>query len=162
MTFIDPGRVEARIFHSIHSLNGLTHSSNFPDNPTHLPAWLNSFMVRNYNSGSNYFGRQLKTIFVPPESGAHIFYFHVNKEGKLYLTHPNSNEKLIVTVNASTLNNLAGAVQSSPQILIAYEKYPMKVLIWEKLYSDHTGVGVKFPSGTIVYPITDEYLLPPN
>ncbi|XP_057302271.1 uncharacterized protein LOC130636539 [Hydractinia symbiolongicarpus] len=152
------GRIQVKMFTGVSSVNALTSSSNFPDNPLYGIAWFNQFRAVSYFDEAEYFGRQFQTIFVPPITGSYIFYIEVNKQAKLYITHPNSSPELLITITVYTTS----VRKTSPQFLNAFERYDIEVLYYDKLWTDSLKVGVEFPNGDVEYPLTEKYLLPPN
>ncbi|XP_057293260.1 uncharacterized protein LOC130621908 isoform X2 [Hydractinia symbiolongicarpus] len=150
------GRIQVKMFRGIRDLTALT-SGIFPENPFYGIAWFNQFHAPSYFSEADMFGRQLKTVFIPPVTGSYIFYMEVNERGTLYITHPKSPQKLIMTIARYTTS----IKKSAPEYLIAFKKYGIEVLMFEWSHTDRVTVGVEFPNGQVDYPLTEKYLLPP-
>lgn len=151
------GKIQVKVFLNINSFAELTTDPRFPNNPTWI-GWIHQFLLARYEVGAEYFGRQIKTNFVPPKTGSYIFYITIDDEGKLYITHPNSPPKLLIS-----LTFLSSSIKkTAPQELIAFEKYGIEVLMWDRTYNDYITVGVEFPDGKVEHPLTEMHLLAPN
>lgn len=151
------GKIQVKLFRNIYSLDGLSSSPNFPNNPD-IMAWFHHFFTPTLPYAEDFFGRQLKTIFVPPQTGSYIFYIQVDDLARLYITYPDTKRKLLITITS----HITTTQKMASQALIAFEKYSIEALMWEKKERDFIKVGVEFPDGKVDYPLTETYLLPPN
>ncbi|XP_057298356.1 uncharacterized protein LOC130629234 [Hydractinia symbiolongicarpus] len=151
------GRIQVKLFKDMSSIYGLTHIPKYTNTPDAV-AWFHQFYRKSYGVGMEFFGRQFKTVFLPPETGSYIFYMEVDDQGKLYITHPNSTPNLLISRSSYTTSILKSATQS----LLAFEKYSIEALMFDYGSIGYLAVGVEFPDGRVEYPLTEKYLLPPN
>lgn len=104
---------------------GLYASPNFPNNPA-VTTNLTTFNTREFlpGDGLETYGGRLRGLFIPPTSGAWIFYLKSDDAGELYFnpTGPTAAGKILLTAELACCTAYS-AHASAPQSLVAGRAY---------------------------------------
>lgn len=131
----------------INTINDLLAFPGYPNNPN-VTMYTNVFLVPQSNPDRNNFGIRMSGYFTPRATGPHTFYV-INDDGVQVRLSPDSNPAnaaAIITAPCCTGGFTESApFVSSPQNLVAGQRYFIEGIVKEVGGGDYIGVAVREP-----------------
>jgi len=136
------------------TISGFVTHNDFPSNP-----FLTGTLI-NFDSAQHvkdYFCVRMQALFVPPTTGAYIFGAKMDDFGKVYLSRDETEANKQDIINAP---NPGTRILSESKNLEAGKRYYLELIGCEGGVADYFTVNVRLPDGSLVDPITYNYLEP--
>ena len=141
--------------------NGTGYSNFFTNQVNTAPdvtGWLYNFETEMHDRESDNGGRRISAYFVSPESGLHRFMSTHDDVVQIWFGVSSSLNEMILQ-STVVQNWYVTTVSTSEVNLVAGKKYYLEARLYHVTRLDYVAVGIAFPSGKQIIPITQKYLV---
>ncbi|HTL18929.1 MAG TPA: lamin tail domain-containing protein, partial [Patescibacteria group bacterium] len=140
------------------ALTNTTYNPNWPANPDTNFTTIYTVLETETNTGTTYYGQRLRTLIVPPLTGAYQFWISSDDTSLLSLSTDETpaHATPIARVNSLTAPrqwNKEANQQSAPLALQAGHRYYLEALMQQGTGNDNFSVRWQLPNGTNEEPI---------